>query len=354
MAKNAEELRMRRKTVFVIFISILLILGSGSLFAQRGSTSQSGSLEVKLASPLPRESPWGRTLDRIASEWSRVTNGQVRLSIRHGGIEGNESKMLLSLASDTIQAGIFTPFGLSSIDKSIMTLSAPFLIRNDRELDAVMQELQSELDTRFNRGNYFMLAWSKSGFVNIFSRDPVVTPTDLQRMRIASNSEAAEMNTAFKTMGFQIIESDWTDVGNKLNAGTVAAAYQNPAAVAAYQLHTMLKNMMSTNIAPVLGGIVINQLTWRKIGDLNPRYQQELLRVTRSIATEFDASLQKTVSDAVQTMTRAGLKVNTPTAAQEQLWYNEIDKVTPGLLGTTYDRDLYNRINTIVTRVRGR
>jgi TRAP-type C4-dicarboxylate transport system substrate-binding protein len=197
-----------------------------------------------------------------------------------------------------------------------------------------------------------MLAWSKSGFVNIFTRDPVVTPDDLRRMRIASNAEAAEINTAFKTMNFQIIESDWTDVGNKLNAGTVNAAYQNPAAVAAYQLHTMLKNMMSTNIAPVLGGIVINQLTWRKIGDLNPRYQTELLRITRSIATEFDASIQKTVSDAVQTMTRAGLKVNTPTPPQEQLWYNEFERVMPSLLGNTYDRDLYNRISTIVTRVR--
>ncbi|MDR1804356.1 MAG: TRAP transporter substrate-binding protein DctP, partial [Treponema sp.] len=251
---------MRRKIVFVIFVSILLVLGAGNLFAQRGTTTQTGSLEVKLASMLPRESPWGRTLDRLASEWSRITNGQVRLSIRHGGIEGNEAKMLLSLASDTIQAGIFTPFGLSSIDKSIMTLSAPFLIRNERELDAVMRELQSDLDARFNRGNYFMLAWSKSGFVNIFSREPVIIPDDLRRLRIASNAEAAEINTAFKTMGFQIIESDWTDVGNKLNAGTVSSAYQNPAAVAAFQLHTMLKNMMSTNIAPVLGGIVINQL----------------------------------------------------------------------------------------------
>jgi len=341
---------MKRKFGFVVFVLMLSVLGN--LFAQRGTTTQTGSLEVKLASPLPRESPWGRTLDQIASEWSRVTNGQVRLSIRHGGIEGTESKMLLSLRSDTIQAGIFTPFGLSNIDKSIMTLSAPFLIRNERELDAVMRELQSDLDSRFNRGEYFMLAWSKSGFVNIFSRDPVYAPADLQRMRIASNSEAAEMNTAFKTMGFQIVESDWTDVGNKLNAGLVVAAYQNPAAVAAYQLHTMLKNMMSTNVAPVLGGIVINQLTWKKIGDLNPRYQQELLRVTRNIATQFDASIQKTVSDAVQTMTRAGLKVNTPTSTQEQLWYNEIDKATPSLLGTTYDRDLYNRINTIVTRVR--
>jgi TRAP-type C4-dicarboxylate transport system substrate-binding protein len=160
------------------------------------------------------------------------------------------------------------------------------------------------------------------------------------------------MNTVFKTMNFQIVESDWSDVGTKLNAGAVMAAYQNPAAVAAYQLHTILKNMLSINIAPVLGGIVINQVTWRKIGELNPRYQQELLNVTRRLAEEFDAALQKTVNDAIQSMTRAGLKVNQPTSAQEQQWFADIERAIPSLLGTTYDRDLYQRINTILARYR--
>jgi TRAP-type C4-dicarboxylate transport system substrate-binding protein len=131
------------------------------------------------------------------------------------------------------------------------------------------------------------------------------------------------------------------------------AAYQNPAAIAAFQLHTILKNMMSVNIAPVLGGIVMNQVTWKKIGDLNPRYQQELLTATRRIAEEFDNSLQKTVSDAVQSMSRAGLKVNQPTAAQEQLWYNDIDRAMPNLLGTAFDRDLYQRVTEILIRFRG-
>ena len=342
-----------RKAFFLIILPVILFFGNENLFAQRGSAA-AGTLEVKLASPLPKESPWGRTLDRIASEWNRITNGQVRLNIRHGGIEGSEGKMLISLASDTIQAGVFTPFGLSAIDRSILTVSAPFLIRNERELDVVLREIQGELERKFNNSNYFMLAWSKSGYVNIFSKEPVFTPDDLKRMKIASNPESAEINTAFKTMGFQIVESDWADVGTKLNAGTVVAAYQNPAAIAAFQLHTILKNMLTVNIAPILGGIVMNQVTWRKIGDLNPRYQQELLTVTRRIAEEFDASLQKTVNDAVQTMSRGGLKVNQPTAAQEQLWYNEIERASPNLLGTTYDRDLYQRIDAILTRHRGR
>jgi len=340
-----------RKFLFLFVMASLVI--TPALFAQRGGRV-GDTIEVKLASPLPKESPWGRTLDRIASEWSRITNSQVRLNVRHGGIEGNEKKMQLSLSSDTIQGAIFTSFGLSTIYPGIMTLSIPFLIRTENELNAVLQELQPDLERRFNSGNYFILAWSKSGFVNIFSKDPVYTPDDLRRIKIASNAEATEMNTVFKTMGFQVIESDWSEIGNKLNAGTVSAVYQNPAAIAAVQLQSVLKNMLSVNIAPVMGGIVLNQVTWKKIGDLNPRYQKELLDVTRKIANEFDNSLPKTVEDAVKTMTRSGLKVNQATAAQEQLWATEVEKATASLLGSVFDRELYQRINTILTRIRGR
>ena len=340
---------MRKILILAILAAVLI---TPAIFAQRGGSRGTETIEVKLASPLPKESPWGRTLDRIASEWSRITNNQVRLTIRHGGIEGNEKKMLLSLASDIIQGAVFTSFGLSEIDPGIMTLSAPFLIRSESELNAVMQEMQVDLDRRFNNSKYFILAWSKSGFVNIFSRDPVFTPDDLRKVKIASNPEASDMNTVFKTMGFQIIESDWSEVGNKLNAGTVAAVYQQPAAVAAYQLQSILKNMLSINIAPVLGGIVLNQVTWKKIGDLNSKYQQQLIDATRKIANEFDSSLTKTVSDAVVTMKRSGLKENQATAAQQQMWISEVERATTNLLGTTFDRDIYQRVSTILTRIR--
>ena len=343
------EKYMRKLLICFIMITVLGL----PVFAQRGGRAGQ-TLEVRLASPLPRESPWGRTLDRIAAEWNQITNGQVRLNVRHGGIEGNEATMHLSLASDIIQAAVLTPFGLSAIDPIIMTLNAPFLIRNEAELAVVMREIQVDLEARLNSSQNFLLAWSQSGFVNFFSRDPVFTPDDLRRHRVASNSEAMEMNTAFKTMGFQVIETGMGDMGTMINAGSITAIYNNPAAVAAFQLHTVLGNMNALNISPVVGGIVINQVTWRRIAELNPRYQTELLAATRRIAEEFDVSLQRTVNDAVQAMSRAGLRVNRPSPAQEQLWFDEMNRAIPSLLGTAFDRDLYNRINTILTGYRGR
>ncbi len=111
--------------------------------------------------------------------------------------------------------------------------------------------------------------------------------------------------------------------------------------------------MLSMPIAPVLGGIVLNQVTWKKIGDLNSKYQQQLLDVTRKIGNEFDNSLSKTVSDAVATMKRSGLKENQATAAQQQMWFSEVERATVSLVGTTFDRDIYQRVSAILTRIRG-
>jgi len=233
-----------------------------------------------------------------------------------------------------------------------MTMSAPFLIRTNDELNAVMNEIQPELEAGLNSGDYFIVAWSRAGFVNIFSKDPVLVPDDLRKQKIASNADASEMNTAFKTMGYPVVDTDWSDVGTKLATGAVMALYQNPAGVAAYQLHTYLKNMLSINIAPFLGGIVINQVTWKKIGALNPRYQQDLLKGTRAIAAELDDSMQKTINNAINSMVKDGLKVNKPSPAQEQLWYNDVERVIPTLLGTTYNRDLYQKITDILTKFR--
>ncbi|GHU65243.1 hypothetical protein FACS189447_03830 [Spirochaetia bacterium] len=343
---------MKKLSLCILAFLLVSLTVPKEVFAQRGGRSGE-TIEVKIASPLPKDSPWGKALDRMAVEWGKTTNNQVRLRVLHGGTEGGEGKMLLSLSSNTIQAAVFTSFGISAINPKVITLSTPFLIRTDAELNAVLPIIQPELEAQINQTDYVMVAWSKVGWVNVFSKDPVFVPDDLKRQKMATNADADDLNTAFKSMGFQMVETDLTDVGTKLLSGAIMAAYQNPAAVAAYQLHKELKNMLTLNLAPLLGGIVVNQITWKKIGDLNPKYPEDLMKATRRIAAELDASMQTTVNSAITTMTRGGLKVNQPNPSQAQLWYNEVDRVIPGLLGTTFDRDIYQKINNILATQRG-
>jgi TRAP-type C4-dicarboxylate transport system substrate-binding protein len=109
--------------------------------------------------------------------------------------------------------------------------------------------------------------------------------------------------------------------------------------------------MLEMPISPVMGGIVMNRVTWNK---LSQAHQQEILRVTQRIAAEFDAATPQTETNAISAMGRDGLSVNRPTQVQENLWRTELEAALPSLVGSVIDRDIYQRINAILERARSR
>ena len=339
---------MKKSAAFALVV-LCLFFTTGTAHAQRGGRSQGEPLEIRLASAMPRNSDWGRILDRIAAEWAKATNNEVRLRILHDGVEGGESKVLSSLSANNIQAGLFTSFGLSRICPAVMTLSVPFMIRNDAELDIALQEAIPYLDAQASKTNFIVIAWSKGGWVNIFSKDAVLAPDDLRRHKIATGVEAEEMNMAFKTMGFYMVETDTLEIGPRLANNMINAFYQTPAAVAPLGLHKTLKNMLDMPLAPFLGGIVVNRVTWNKI---SADRQRELIRITQKTANEFDATMPRIVGNAISMMSRDGLNVNKPSSTQEELWRAEMNKAITPLLGTSFDRELYQRVNAALEKAR--
>ena len=338
---------MKRNVLFLMFVLFFLIFSVNNIFAQRG-TARESVINIRFASPLPRNSDWGRALDRLAGEWERVTNNGVRVVVSHDGREGSESGISSSLASNVLQAGLFTSIGMADICPPIMTISMPFIIRDDAELDLVMNEIKPVLDKRV-KNDFVVLAWSKGGWVYIFSKEPVLTPDDLRRQKIATNEDQKELNQAFRIMGLQLEEAGFNSLAPKLANNTINSIYFTPTAIAPMQLHKYLGNMLNLPIAPVLGAIVINRVTWNK---LSPAQQQGIIKATQQVATEFDIATPKAEANAVSSMSKGGLKVNTPSKAETELWQNEVSKTITTLVGTTFDREIYQTINNVLKKHR--
>ena len=338
---------MRRKIVFALFLFFFLFCTFDFVFAQRG-TAPAGVVNVRFASPLPRNSEWGRALDRLAAELHRATNNNVRIVISHDGREGGETMMLSSLASNAIQAAIFTSAGMSEICPAIMNLSVPFLIGTEAELDMVLEDVLPVLESQV-RNDYVVLAWAKGGWIYMFSKDRVLTPDDLRRQRIGTSPELADMNTVFRTMRFNLVETEWVNVGQGLASGMINTIYVTPSIIAPMQLHRSLNHMLELPIAPIMGAIVMNRVTWNRI---SPAHQQEIIRIARRVTAEFDTSVSRTETSAISAMGRDGLSVNRPTQTQQGLWQAELETAMPSLIGTIFDPDLNNRINTILERSR--
>jgi TRAP-type C4-dicarboxylate transport system substrate-binding protein len=338
---------MKKNVFFLVFTIFFFLFSVNLIFAQRG-TARGETIQIRFASPLPRNSDWGRVLDRLAADWEKVTDNGVRVIVSHDGREGGEARMLSSLSSDAIQVALFSTAGLSEICPPVMTLSVPFLIKNEVELDRVLNDVKPILNNRI-RNDLVVIAWAKGGWVYLFSKESVITPDDLRRQRLGTSPELSEINQAFRTMGFTLVEGDMNSLGPMLASNRINSIYMIPAAIAPMQLHRNLSNMLELPIAPIMGAIVMNRITWNK---LSVAHQQEILRVSQRIAEEFDASTPRAEANAITAMNRDGLTLGKPSQAQENMWRAELENALPSLIGTVIDRDMYQRINLILERSR--
>ncbi|MCL1812882.1 MAG: TRAP transporter substrate-binding protein DctP [Treponema sp.] len=336
---------MKNKALFLVVIAFLLVILP--VYGQR----RPQKIVIKLASMVPENTDWGRTVNKLAAEWERVTNGEVELRVYANGTQGSEDEVLRKLNMNTIQAAIFTSFGLNKIAPEILTLSVPFLIRSEAELDEVLRNVKPEFEAKINAKNYYALALVKAGWVRFFSKSPVVLPGDLKRQKVGSMPSEPELAQAFRAMGYQVVLVEQNRVLIALNGGTIDAVYQSPIFAAGAQYFGVAKNMSSINIAPFLGGIVLNKQAWESIPS---QYRSELIRITKRVGAELESSLLRLEADTIRQMKNNGLKENQISQTQLQEWYDDAAKATPGLLGSTFDRTTYNRIEGILRAYRGR
>jgi TRAP-type C4-dicarboxylate transport system substrate-binding protein len=327
-----------------IILAVLLIFLVSPLFAQRKIT-------IKMASPIPENTPWGRFFNQMASDWRRITNGEVELIIYHNGVAGTESDVVRSLKLNQLQGAVLSTLGLYEISPEIMTLSCPFLIRNDDELDLVLAEVIGGLEEKINSKGYFTLAWARVGWVKFFSKSPIFEPADLKKQKLGAVADQAELNRVFRAMGFQVVPVERNDILIALSSNMVEAVFQSPVAVGSTQAFGLAKNMASLNVAPFLGGMIFNERTWRSIPD---RYKPQMIDAVRKSEARLDLEIRKMEDDMIKTMGNYGLKVNQLSPQQEQLWYDEIGRAMPGLIGTLFDRDIYRRVETLLQNYRNR
>jgi TRAP-type C4-dicarboxylate transport system substrate-binding protein len=337
------------KKISLFFLTVILFAGPVMVYSQRRPGRQ---ITIKLASMVPDTTVWGTELRRMASEWSAATNGEVRMQIYPNGTQGSETDVLQKLNMNVIQAAVLTSLGLNKVAPEILTLSCPLLIRNDEELGAVFDVMKPELEAKINSQNYYSMVLIKGGWIKIFSKEPVFVPSDLKRMKVGSDPQEPAMMAAFKSMGYQVVPVESNRTLIALNGGTIDALYVSPIASAGMQFFGVAKNMATINIAPFLGGIVINKHTWEMIPE---QHRAAILRITRRIGAEIEVSLAQLESDAIDTMTKHGLVINDLNPRQKQEWYDDLEKSLPILLGSsTFNQDTYNKIDRIVKTYRDR
>ncbi|MDR0910454.1 MAG: TRAP transporter substrate-binding protein DctP [Spirochaetaceae bacterium] len=338
--------------VFSLFTVNLWAEGQGEMSGEGANNArQQRSLTIKVASIVPNGTPWQEYVDKIATDWKRISEGKINMVVYHGSQLGKyESDILTQMKIGQIQGAIFTSIGMGVITPKVMTMSYPLLIRNEGELDTVLARLQPELEAEIEKQGYHIVAWSKVGWVKFFARTPVLVPNDLRNMKLATGEDLKGLNNVLKNMGFNLVNVSIEDTLIAMNSGTVDATYQSPIAIGASQVFGVAKHMTDFAVAPFMGGLVVSERVWKQVEEiLSPEQMDELMKATKDYETRLNEAVEELESQSVKQMQGYGLIVHELSPEQREEWYKEVATNTMAMEATdTFDQATFAEIEKIV------
>jgi TRAP-type C4-dicarboxylate transport system substrate-binding protein len=334
--------------------------GEVSSGADAGPQARDKVVEIKIISVVPQGTPWQEYVDKLADAWWRISNHKIRLNIYYGSQLGEyESDIITQMKlsgsrAGGVQGAILTSVGMGLITPKVMTLSYPLLIHNEAELDAVLAQVQPEMEQSVTDAGYHVLAWSRVGWIKFFGRKPIYTPQDLNSMKLASGDDLKGLNDVLKTMGFTVVNTAIEDTLIAMNSGSVDATYQSPILIAAEQVFGVAKYMTNFNIAPAMGGLVITKTAWQQVQKmLTPEQIDEINKETAKDVAGLNAAAEKLETYSIQQMVQNGLVSVNLTPQQKQAWYDIVNTNSNAMENnSTFDPAFFKKVKAILANYR--
>lgn len=305
------------------------------------------AVRVNLGTLAPRGSVYHQSLQVLTEAWR--TNG-VKLVVYPDGTQGGEADMVRLMRVGSLQAGMLTAVGLSEIEPGINGLQdLPKLYNNFDELEYVTDKLRPMLEKRFSDKGFVVLFWVDAGWVRYFSKEPILTPADLKRMKIFTWSGDTETARIMKINGYNSVMLETSDILPGLETGLINATAVPPIFALAGQLDLRAPHMLNLNWGPLVGACVIKKSTWEKIPAAN---RAALRAAAEKAGAEIRANSRKESDAAVAAMQKRGLIVHEVTPEQDAIWRTEAEKLYPEIRGHIVPADIFDEVQRLVKEYR--
>lgn len=301
------------------------------------------ALTIKLGSLAPVGSPWDNALRELAAEWQKISRGRVNMKIYPGGIVGDEPDMLRKIRIRQLDATAITGIGMTSIAPNVLAVQLPMLLRNDAELDYVLNKMKPIFEEEFESKGFKVILWTMAGWAHFFAKEPIIYPEDLRNQKFFITEGSSNDALVWKKMGFHVVPLSVNDVLPALQSGMIDAVTTTPLAAAALQWFGLAKNMCGLRWAPMIGSIVISTRTWKRIPEsIRPELLEAANKIERSLRVE--AAIIE--AQAMEIMKENGLVVNPVPPEAEKEWRKIVDNGLDMLIGKSFDRKTYDLVRS--------
>ncbi len=321
-------MKTMRKTV--IFLVLLL-----------GTIILPGAQTLKIGSIAPAGTPWDVTLKEIADDWRSISGGRIDMKIYAGGIAGDEEGMIRKMKVGHLDGVVVTSIGLKIISSDLFIMSLPRLIKNIEEYEYLVPRIEDSYDRLLEEKGYKLISWTMAGWINFFSTEKVLVPSDLKNLKIGIIPGQEGMERIWKNLGYKVLPVSTIDWLSSLQGGMVQATFTSPLAAAAYQVFGVANHMLDFQISPLLGAFIMSDRSWRRIP---PDMRQELIRAAHKRIRPLYERSTELEEEAMEIMLENGLLVHRINGSQRAEWESEMEKAYARGLGDEYSGELFEEI----------
>jgi TRAP-type C4-dicarboxylate transport system substrate-binding protein len=293
--------------------------------------------EIKLAILAPERSTWHEIMVQFDKELREKTQNRVDLKIYAGGVLGDEKDVIRKMRIGQVHAAGFTGLGLGIVNPAVRVLELPMLVSNYKEADAVSSALQPKLEKGFEDKGFVLLGWAETGFVNIFSNQPITSRKDMDGKKMWAWEGDPLVEAMYKVFNIVPIPLPVTDVLTSLQTHLIDAVYAPPLGAIALQWFTQTKYITDLKLADSTGGILMTKAV---LSTLSPEDQKTL----RDLGKKYSRMLvDKTRADnekSYNTLTSSGIKVAKVPPEEVERIRSTSQEVWNSLTGKLYPKEL--------------
>lgn len=340
---------------FFKILFALILLQSFSLFAAEEK------IILKIGSVAPARSPWDVELKKMAAEWNRITNGAVNVRFQNmttlGGEKAGIQKMQPRRPGQQapLDGGVFSSIGLNEIalNAKIFTLSTPFLIRSQNELDAVIKNFGREIEAEYEKVGMKLLAWTNAGWIRFYTKNSYSDVAGLRRQTIAcSGFDSPALSNAFKVAGFSVKDIPANKLSQMLKTGGVEGFLSVPMLTYFTGDYKSINYGLDTRLCPVMAGLVISQDSWQRIPQ---KYHSQLLASMQRTVKKLNSELENFDVNYTRRMTNNGLKLIMLNNQQIATWDKDLGEAmrrATSKYPEIFNVNLYNKIKNLLEKMR--
>lgn len=333
---------MKKKLLFVFFVLITV----SCIFAQQ-------KIILKIASSAPSRTPWDIELKKLAQEWNKITKGLVSVRFMDMTVLGGEKAGVVKMKPSRpgqrpqIDGAILSPVGLNELapNAKIFTLSLPFLIQSQEELDLVLSKYGYAFENEIQKNGCKLITWSNVGWLSFYTKDSYSNLDELKKIKMLCSNDTKDFTDVLKVSGFNVLPVDPAKFNQELKAATGTRSFASVSILAyTLRLYKDVSYMLDARLCPIMAGFVMSDESWALIPD---QYKPAMLEAMNKTTKSLNAALEDMEREYVKEMKQGGIKIISLNPQQKKEWTKEfhedmkkVQKTLPNIINA----EIYEKI----------